>query len=113
MTEKIPVPNPSLTAEQRAKVAQLTEAEIRVIDEALISNAQQPWRKIAMVIALTMSHFQNQFSWIPDLFYAERVRKLIQSGRLESQGDLAYMRFCEVRLPTRPRSAEGAITERP
>ena len=36
---------------------------------------------------------------IPDLFYAERLRKLVQDGRLESQGNLAYMRLSEVRLP--------------
>ena len=99
MIEETQMPDPSLTPEQRTKVAQLTEAEIRVIDEALISNVHQPWRKIAMVVALTMSHFQNRFSGIPDLFYAERLRKLVQDGRLESQGDLAYMRFSEIRLP--------------
>ena len=34
MTKETQMPDPSLTPEQRTKVAQLTEAEIRVIDEA-------------------------------------------------------------------------------
>ena len=36
---------------------------------------------------------------IPDIFYVERVRKFVAAGKLESQDNLAYMRFCEVRLP--------------
>ena len=39
---------------------------------------------------------------VPDLFYAERLRKLVQDGKLESQGNLHYMRFSEVRLPEKP-----------
>ena len=105
MTEKIPAPDPSLTPEQQAEVAQLTETEIKAIDAALISNTHQPWRKVAMVVGLTMKHFHNRFSEIPDLFYADRIRKLVQDGCLESQGNLAYMRFSEVRLPPKTQPA--------
>lgn len=33
----------------------------------------------------------------PDLFYAIRVRYLVESGRLVSQGNLSRMRYSEVR----------------
>ena len=105
MTEETPTPDPPLTPEQQAKVAQLTETEIKAIDEALISNARHPWRKVTLVVGLTMGLFQNRFSEIPDLFYAHRIRKLVQDGCLESQGNLEYMRFSEVRLPTRAQPA--------
>ena len=84
-------------------MAQLTETDLKAIDEVLISNAHHPWRKVAMVVGLTMDQLQNRFTEIPDLFYAERLRKLVQDGRLESQGNLAYVRLSEVRLPqTKP-----------
>jgi hypothetical protein len=38
---------------------------------------------------------------IPDLFYAQRIRHLIASGQLESQGNTTSMRFSEVRLAKR------------
>ena len=99
MTEEIPKPDPPWTPEQHAKVALLTEAEIRAIDEALLSNACHRWRKVARVVGTTMSELTNRVEGIPDLFYSQRVRKLVEDGRLESQGNLAYMRFSEVRLP--------------
>jgi hypothetical protein len=99
VTEEIPKPDPPLTPEQKVKVAQLSEAEIRSIDEALLSNACHRWRKIARVVGTTMSSLTNRIQGIPDLFYSQRVRKLVEDGRLESQGNLAYMRFSEVRLP--------------
>ena len=36
---------------------------------------------------------------IPDLYFAQRGRKLVEAGRLESQGNLSYMGLSEVRLP--------------
>lgn len=99
MEEETPIPDPPLTPEQEAKVAQLTESAIEAIDNTLMSNAKNQWRKVAMVVGVTMNHLQDRVRGIPDLFYAQRVRKLVEAGRLESQGNLAYMRFSEVRLP--------------
>ncbi len=106
MTQEIPKPDPPLTPEQHAKVAQLTETEIRAIDEALLSNASHQWRKVARVVSTTISGFTNRVQGIPDLFYSQRVRKLVEDGKLESQGNLAYMRFSEVRLPMKTEKDE-------
>ena len=46
-----------------------------------------------------MSGLTNRVIGIPDVFYAQRVRKLVEDGHLEAQGNLAYMRYSEVRLP--------------
>lgn len=99
MEEEIPVPDPPLSPEQEALVAQLTSEQIEEIDAVLISNAKRRWRKVAMLVGLAMSQLQNRVRGIPDLYYAQRVRKLVASGRLESEGNLSYMRFSEVRLP--------------
>ena len=99
MKEEAPIPDPPLTPEQEAKVTQLTESAIEAIDNTLMSNAKNQWRKVAMVVGVTMNHLQDRVRGIPDLFYAQRVRKLVEAGRLESQGNLAYMRFSEVQLP--------------
>ena len=100
MEEETPIPDPPLTPEEEAKVAQLTERELEAIDEALMWNIHHRWRKVAMVVGLTMHNLEDRVRGIPDLFYAQRVRKLVETGRVESQGNLAYMRFSEVRLPT-------------
>ena len=106
MNEEILQPEAELTPEQLAKVARLSEAEIRAIDETLLSNARQEWCKVAMIVARTIMRYSDADS-LPDVFYSQRVRKLVADGRLESQGNLAYMRFSEVRLPTTSRTTKS------
>lgn len=95
---EIPIDDRSLTTEEEARVARLSQSELREIDEALVSNAKPQWRKVAMVVAITMSSLSNRLPGIPDVFYGMRVRKLVEDGVLESQGNLARMRLSEVRL---------------
>ena len=38
---------------------------------------------------------------LPDIFYSQRVRKLVELGFLESEGNLDFMCFSEVRLPVK------------
>ena len=105
--DEIPIDDEPLTPEEEAMVARLSEAELREIDEAIVSYATRQWRKVAMVVGVTMSSLPNRVPGIPDVFYAMRVRKLVEDGVLESQGNLARMRFSEVRLrlPTGARDA--------
>lgn len=105
MNKEIPRPDPALSPEQLAKVAQLSEAEIAAIDETLLSSASHEWRKVAMVVAIAARHYSDSVS-LPDTFYSQRIRKLVEDGRLESQGNLAYLRFSEVRLRTPSRVTE-------
>lgn len=95
-----PQPDPPLTLEQEERVAQLIEADLHEIDMALLSNSDARWRKIARVVGSTMGQMPDEFQGIPDIFYAQRLRRLVSEGQLESQGYLEYMQFCEVRLPT-------------
>ena len=88
-----------MTAEQQALVASLSAADIDAIDRALLGNTLDRWRKVAMVVGKTMMELEDRRRGIPDTFYAQRVRNLVEMGSLESQGNLAYMRFSEVRRP--------------
>lgn len=98
MKEEPFIADPPLTAEEQTRVEKLSEAEIELIDHAILSNITYRWRKMAMVIGLTMTNYTDRVLGIPDTFYASRIRKLVENGQLESTGNLAGMRFSEVRL---------------
>jgi hypothetical protein len=91
--------DPSLTDEQSELVSKLSEAELSIIDDALLSNISSQWRKVARVVGTTMSEQENRITGIPDVFYAQRVSYLAQKGLIESQGNLQAMRYSEVKLP--------------
>ena len=99
LKKETPVPDPELTPEQSALVAKLSDEQIQEIDNMLFSHARRDWRKVAMLVALALTHRKANLDGIPDLFYAQRIRILVAQGRLESQGNLQYMRFSEVRIP--------------
>jgi hypothetical protein len=44
---------------------------------------------------------RQEASLLPDVYLSQRVRELVESGLLENQGNLARMRFSEVRLVVR------------
>jgi hypothetical protein len=92
-------PDPPLSPEQEAIVASLSEDFIRSVDRALLSHAMPSLRKVAMLVGLTMMDADLRAPGLPDLFYSNRVRKLVEAGLLEAEGNLHYMRFSEVRLP--------------
>jgi hypothetical protein len=95
-------PDPPLTREQQERVAALSPAEVQAIDEALLANMSERWRKVARVVGTTMSNLQDRPIGVPDLYYAGRVREFVTQGLIESQGNLTYMRYSEVRPPNGP-----------
>lgn len=92
-----PIPDGPLTAEQLHRVGQLTVKEIQEIDYALMSHVTTQWREFARVIGFAMDDM-NSIRNVPDVFYAERLRRLVETIPLQSQGNSQAMRFCEVRL---------------
>jgi len=87
-----------MTPAERAAVAALSPAQLAALDETLLGNTHDRWRKVAMVIGKTWD-LAELWPGVPDSFYAERIRGLVAKGLLESQGNLLYMRFSEVRRP--------------
>ena len=84
-----PAWEPSLTAEQQQRVDRLSQAEVNAIDEALLDDASDRWRKVARIVGTAVGNLRDRIPEVPDLFYAERVRHLVAVGRLESQGNLS------------------------
>jgi len=99
VSEEIPKPDPDLTDEEKTLVEKLSQKDLELIDAALLSKAKNNWRKVAMIVGVTMMDLPNRVKGIPDIFYSLRVRKLVEAGHLESQGNVQYMRFSEVRIP--------------
>lgn len=91
--------DPPLTDEQSELVSKLSEADLSIIDGALLSNISSQWRKVARVVGTTMTEQENRIKGIPDVFYAQRISHLAQKGLIESQGNLQAMRYSEVKLP--------------
>lgn len=96
--EEKPEPLPPLADEQQKRVDELTAEELERIDDALMAEASTQFRKVARIVSFSMMKRDDRFNGIPDIFYASRVKKLVEEGRLVSQGNLEYMRFSEVKL---------------
>ena len=99
LSEESPEADGELTPEQAKLVEQLTDEEVKTIDDALFSNTSTKWRKVARVVGTTMMELPCRVEGIPDIYYSQRVQKLVNDGLLESQGNLSYMRYSEVRRP--------------
>jgi hypothetical protein len=99
MNEEISIPNGDLTEEQKIFVSNLSDEELNGVDQFILSIASYRWKKVAMLVATVMLDYPGAFDELPDVFYSLRIRKLVEDGKLELQGNLMYMRFSEVRLP--------------
>lgn len=100
MTEGAPEFDPELTPAQKEKVALLSELDLEVIDLAIMNNCCKFWRKVARIVSAVMDDIPPHQKGVPDIFYSQRIKKLVEEGKLESQGDLRCMRYSEVRIPT-------------
>jgi hypothetical protein len=102
MNEHDVLPDPPLTADQSLLVSKLTQEELWAMDQELLAQAATTWRKVARLVGMTILALSERIPDVPDIYYAQRVRHLVEVGKLESQGNLLYMRYSEVRLPAMP-----------
>lgn len=91
--------DPPLTATQQAAADRLTAADLRTIDGALLRNLTGNYRKVAMIVSLAMGSDKSFYPDVIDVFYAQRLKLMVERGLVESVGDLNRMRYSEVRLP--------------
>jgi ubiquinone biosynthesis protein UbiJ len=92
MNDEIPIPNPPLTPEEQSAADKLSDMDLQAIDAAILANSSNRWLKVAMVVGRTENALRNKYPALSDLFYAQRVCRLVDEGRLESQGDLLYVK---------------------
>ncbi len=66
------------------------------LDDLILRAASFRWQKVAMIVGTILMARRG----LTDTAVAERVKALVQHGRLEAQGDPIDMRFSEVRKPS-------------
>ena len=91
-------PDAPLTEAQRERAAQLTREQLYGIDCALLRHVADDWRKVAAVISRALQQETIRSFGLPEAFYAQRVRALVEGGYLQSQGNLWYAAHSLVRL---------------
>jgi len=70
------------------------------IDSMLLAHVREHWSKTALIISEAMGAFD---SWDEDRI-TQRMKALVEQGKIESAGDIQRWRFSEVRLPPRART---------
>jgi Protein of unknown function len=99
MSREVPVPNPPLSRKEASAFAKLSQQDKAAIDDGILSCVRPRWQKVTMVVSVAENKLGGRYPQFSYVLYAERIRLLAKQGRLESQGNLRYMRFSEVRLP--------------
>jgi hypothetical protein len=100
MSEEVPQINPPLTVEEQAAIAILTDADLQIIDAAILAETSNRWLKVARIVARSERALSGRYPNLSYIFYAQRLHHLVERGLLEAQGNPEYMRFSEVRIST-------------
>ncbi len=64
-------------------------------DDALLANCTSEFQKAAKIVGMTMGHSEQ---FVGDTYLDDRVRKLIEAGKLEYQGEFRELRLFDIRL---------------
>ena len=107
MNEEIPIANPPLSAKERKIVSKLTELDLDRINAAIFAECSERWLKVARVVTRVEDALKTRYPGLTYIFYTERISRLVDKGRLDSQGYIFYIRHSEVRLPAQSGSGGG------
>jgi hypothetical protein len=70
------------------------------LDDLILSQARHWQLKVALIFARVRQKCETESRSVSDEKLNERLRYLVDSGELESFGDISNWRFSEVRLKT-------------
>ena len=87
-----------MTAEQQKMADSIGFAQLQAIDQAILTEAEPRWHKVARIVGNLMSAWPQFPREIPTQLYVQRIESLVGRGELESSGDLRRIRYSEVRL---------------
>src|SRR5262245_45490876 len=99
MTREVPIPNPPLSREEKTAFAKLSVEEKAAIDKEILECLASHWQKVARVVIRAEEKLRDRYPQFSYILYAERIRLMTKQSRIESQGNLRYLRFSEVRWP--------------
>jgi hypothetical protein len=74
-------------------------ASAQQIDELILRLASPRWQKTAMIAGKALDEFAAKQVDASEHAIAERVRAMVEAGRLAAQGDISCWRRSELRLP--------------
>lgn len=96
MNEK-PIYNPLLTEIEQARIQKLDQAEIKYIDDAILSCVTTQYLKQARIVMKAEEKVAQKIKDIPHTFYTMRIQDLKRRELLESRGNLNVPRLSEIR----------------
>ncbi len=82
-------------------MARLSQEELDHIRAAILSCVLPRWQKVAMIVTRAQEKLQEKYPKFSIALCAEQIRLLAQEGKLDSQGNLRYLRFSEIKLPSK------------
>src|SRR5262245_37317395 len=97
-TPEVPIPNPPLSPQERAAADLLSEQDLQTIDACILSHCADCFYKVARIMGRTENELVDRFPKLSYVFYTQRLKHLVDTGRLDAAGDVFKMRFSEVRL---------------
>jgi hypothetical protein len=97
-TPEVPIPNPPISDEEQAAVDLLSEQDLEAIDACILSYCATHFYKVARIMGQTQDELASRFPKLSYVFYTQRLKHLVDTGRLVAAGDVFKMRFSEVRL---------------
>jgi hypothetical protein len=77
----------------------ITQAQTDQIDQLLLETCSHQWQKVAYVVGVAMMNPSMKRNGLADADFASRIRRMVEEGKLLSQGNLSQIRYSEVRLP--------------
>lgn len=83
----------------RDAIAALEDADLRTIDQAILSALSHSWQKAGFIASGVMIAAPDEYEELPEVLYELRIRGLALSKRIESKGDPQMMKTFEIRLP--------------
>ena len=97
-TPEEPIPNPPISAEEQAAGDLLSTQDLELIDACILSHCADCFYKVARIMGRTEDELADRFPKMSYVFYTQRLKHLVDTGRLDAAGDVFKMRFSEVRL---------------
>lgn len=77
------------------------------LDKLILSQSRHRRQKVALIFVLVMKKCEAEGHTVSDETFDERLRHLVDTGKLEAFGNISNWRFSEVRL-----TAQAAWNER-
>ena len=97
-TPEVPIPNPPISADEQAAADLLSEQDLEAIDACILGHCADRFYKVARIMGRTQDELACRFPKLSYVFYTQRLKHLVDAGRLVAAGDVFKMRFSEVRL---------------